>query len=592
MLFLLGVLLAAPYAYGHLQTPLQEPLAEPQLSERGNPLTSEFEKYVNELLERFHVPSLTIAVVDDEGIYSAVCSTLVVQRLLLIYSANPACYQHEANHVMQAYGTAVFPDIPATPETLYYTGSTTKSFTAAALTLLVDSTANSSRPLRLSDPLYKHLPGFRLASDYATLHITIEDALSHRSGLPRHDQTYEGSNYTSDDLINALPYLPLTAEPRTTFQYCNIMYMLVSRVIENVAGIALGDFLKKQLWEPFGMTSTYFSLSDAQAAEKKEGKQLARGYYWDQDSQKYIEEPWMDSVIVSGAGNMISNVIDYAQYLSAMLNDKPPISEDGYRELRTARTIAEPWGAPPLRPGISSYTLGWEQQMYRDQEIFTHGGGLFGFGAFMAYIPGKKWAIAMMGNTEQRSNFIQVALAYRLADDLLGIPKEDREDLTDLFQLQLQQLTINYLNSTRRLYPDAARPPIPLSRPLEAYTGEYWHPAFRNITLSIGSARYPHFDDGYVASKAARLLSAVGRKERVLQTTTLNKVWQADVQLEHVSGEHFVLWTMPLPDRPSQIAKSALKAEFRVAPNGTVMAIGLAAGELMNEEKIWYQRVA
>jgi len=38
----------------------------------------------------------------------------------------------------KAYGIADYPDTPATPETLYDIGSTTKAFTAAAASLLVD----------------------------------------------------------------------------------------------------------------------------------------------------------------------------------------------------------------------------------------------------------------------------------------------------------------------------------------------------------------------------------------------------------------------------------------------------------------------
>jgi len=101
---------------------------------------------------------------------------------------------------------------------------------------------------------------FVLENDYATNHITIEDALSHRSGMPRHDLSYgghiDGRKFTPKDLVRSLRHLPLTAEPRTHFQYCNLMYVVVSHVIETLSGKWLGDFLKERIWAPLNMHST------------------------------------------------------------------------------------------------------------------------------------------------------------------------------------------------------------------------------------------------------------------------------------------------------------------------------------------------
>jgi CubicO group peptidase (beta-lactamase class C family) len=47
-------------------------------------------------------------------------------------------------------------------------------------------------------PIHQLIPDdFMLENEYATNHTTIEDALSHRSGLPRHDQAY-GSTSSGD----------------------------------------------------------------------------------------------------------------------------------------------------------------------------------------------------------------------------------------------------------------------------------------------------------------------------------------------------------------------------------------------------------
>jgi CubicO group peptidase (beta-lactamase class C family) len=101
---------------------------------------------------------------------------------------------------------------------------------------------------------------FVLENDYATTHTTIEDALSHRSGMPRHDFSYggiyDGHRGVPRDAVKSLRYLPLTAEPRTKFQYCNLMFVVISHLIEVLEGVWLGDFLRERIWEPLGMKST------------------------------------------------------------------------------------------------------------------------------------------------------------------------------------------------------------------------------------------------------------------------------------------------------------------------------------------------
>jgi len=59
--------------------------------------------------------------------------------------------------------------------------------------------------------------------------------------------------------VQSLRYLPLTAEPRTKYQYCNLMFMTASYIVEVLEGKWLGDVLKKRIWGPLGMTSTVSS---------------------------------------------------------------------------------------------------------------------------------------------------------------------------------------------------------------------------------------------------------------------------------------------------------------------------------------------
>lgn len=132
-------------------------------------------------------------------------------------------------------------------------GITTKAF-VAAMSMLVDD--NEKYPnVQWRTPvssLIRH--DFILEDEYATAHVSIEDILSHRTGMPRHDLSYGGAfNGTPQlprDIARSLRYLPLTAELRTKFQYCNIMFVAASYLIETLTGVWLRDFLREKIWGP------------------------------------------------------------------------------------------------------------------------------------------------------------------------------------------------------------------------------------------------------------------------------------------------------------------------------------------------------
>lgn len=317
------LLFLSPIVFAH-QVPLQdEQEADP------SPFTSSFDALVKSTLDHFNVPGLSVAVVHGEETYA------------------------------KGYGLAALPDVPATPETLYYAGSTTKAFTAAAVSLLIDDHANETVPLKWDTPIASLIrEDFVLPDEYVTNHITLEDALSHRTGMPRHDLTYGNPGATTRDLVSNMSTLPLTAEIRTRFQYCNIMFSTVGYVVEKLSGGTLADFFRSRIWKALRMDATYFGLDDAKAS----GRPLAKGYNWQNAAGIHQEVPYIPILQIGGAGAVISNVLDYSKWLRALLKREPPISARGYEALATPRSIADPVSIGMQTEHVTGdilYTLGW-----------------------------------------------------------------------------------------------------------------------------------------------------------------------------------------------------------------------------------------
>lgn len=241
--------------------------------------------------------------------------------------------------------------------------STTKAFTAASVSLLIDD--QEAHPgLAWDTPISTLISDdFVLSEDYRTRLITLEDALSHRTGMPRHDLIFGGSDKSTRHVVRNLREVDFTAGLRTTFQYCNIMFTTIGYTIEKLSGQRLGDFMHDHIWKPLNMTST--SLAGLPASNS--GKPLAQGYFWDEEDQEHKPLPSASLDQISGAGAIFSTANDYSQWLRMMLNREGPISKQGHAALITPRTIVDTQaeGADEdYLTGDMLYTLGWFKQVY------------------------------------------------------------------------------------------------------------------------------------------------------------------------------------------------------------------------------------
>lgn len=390
---------------------------------------------------------------------------------------------------------------------------------------------------------------FALEDAHATTHITIEDALSHRTGLPRHDLVYGQANDTPSAVTRRAQHLPMTSEPRTTWQYCNIMYAVITDLLETITGSKLDEILNDNFWKPLGMSSTTFTIPLA----KSGNSHLARGYYWhasanvevsSNDKGQYIPEPYIDISPISGAGSTISTVNDFALWVSALLgaagsttfkNMSSPISRGIFHDVTTPRAITSEFDSmhepnnfitPPL------YALGWFTTKFMGETLIAHGGGLTGFGTDVYMLPNRGYGIITMANTAFTSNRAGSAIALRLLLQKLG---QSTTNHTLLSQTEESLLAI----STATLHPSIARhhrrsliskrrtDMLPTSvRPLPGsiadFAGLYSHPAYGAINLTV-------------AVSQTTPCSSV----QILQGLFHPRTWPQKIQLFHVAGTTF-----------------------------------------------------
>ena len=543
-LYIIGLL---PQALALISWPgsaAQQPLQSSR--KHYDPFAGDFDSWVNGTLDEFLAPGLAIAIVHGNKTYA------------------------------KGYGYAdLETEELISPRTLFYTGSTTKSFTAATMSKLVDSNDSAYNDIIWTTKLADLIrDDFVLQDEYATDHITLTDAMSHRTGMPRHDLSWINADVSLREQVRQMRHLPMHNEIRTTWEYCNLMFATVSHAIETVTGTAMGTLLQDWLWEPLGMLETFYSLSDALAyAEKTGNVTMARGYIYSNTTKSQVEVPFSDIPPSNGAGGVISNVLDYTHWLRTFLhpdNTSNPMTPSAIAYM-TQPHMPHPINSPPLTPNTGYYGLALEGSVYCGHPTLSHGGSINGYLTEMFWIPDMDWGVVLMQNAQS----LAIAIVFqRLLEDLLRVPVEERMDVKALARQAEVNLTEEMGHARERLYPDAGNnPAVSPALPLEEYEGVYHHPAYHNLTLSLSphGSRADHSQQQAYGAAALPLYAIPSAKHYLNFSATFH----------HVSGEHWWVYFQMGPGH--WMTDKAVKAKFEVGVDGKVRGIGVQAEPSMDE---------
>jgi CubicO group peptidase (beta-lactamase class C family) len=150
--------------------------------------------------------------------------------------------------------------LPMTAETQMPIASVTKQFTVAALATLV-----RQGKLDWDKPVREYLPDFRMNNEYATSHLTPRDLVTHRSGLPRHDAIWYGTDLNREQIYHRLPFFEFSRDLRVRFQYNNLMFMTAGYLGGQIAKSSWEDLVKNALFTPLGMKRSNFSVATMKA---------------------------------------------------------------------------------------------------------------------------------------------------------------------------------------------------------------------------------------------------------------------------------------------------------------------------------------
>ena len=223
---------------------------------------------------------------------------------------------------------------PMSKDTLFRMASSTKPVTGVAVMMLVEE-----GKIRLTDPVSKFITEFKglkvaVRTDVeaesevvpADREITIRDLLTHTSGLgsgglgtrrvPRESLWPSGSEETLASFIPRLSAVPLDFQPGTRWRYSGLPGLdVLGRVVEVVSGQSYDAFLRQRIFEPLGMTDTFFVVPEDRQSR------LATVY---RHTEKGLEPSTFTlrfpKTYFSGAGGLVSSAADYFRFAQMLAN--------------------------------------------------------------------------------------------------------------------------------------------------------------------------------------------------------------------------------------------------------------------------------
>jgi CubicO group peptidase (beta-lactamase class C family) len=149
--------------------------------------------------------------------------------------------------------------IPISANSSFDIASVSKQFTAACIALLI-----MDGKLNLETPVGEYVPELNKYPDT----IRIKHLIYNTSGiidyprLPRPDgNSWITFNYFDIDycIKVSLTRDTLAFKPGEKWDYCNVNFMLLTKVVEKVSSQSFRDFSRTRLFEPLGMTNTFIN---------------------------------------------------------------------------------------------------------------------------------------------------------------------------------------------------------------------------------------------------------------------------------------------------------------------------------------------
>jgi CubicO group peptidase (beta-lactamase class C family) len=172
--------------------------------------------------------------------------------------------------------------------------------------------------------------------------------------------------------------------PGSKWAYANHGFALIGKLVEDISGVPLADYMQEHLFTPLGMGATGYRRTDSIGAE------FARGHHW---MFGRIRPARDYDMTILGAGAVLSSLSDMARYAGwlAAGGSDDVLNPATLKEMTSAHHSI---GAGP--PGMG---LAFSLHDYAGHRVFGHDGNMPDFASVVLVAPDEGVGVVVLTNT-------------------------------------------------------------------------------------------------------------------------------------------------------------------------------------------------
>lgn len=262
---------------------------------------------------------------------------------------------------------------PLTAANRFRIGSITKMFTAAMIFQTVEE-----GKLKLTDTLDKFFPQIPNSQK-----ITIAQILAHRSGIhdsildPKLRPSSPTNAITTNEMLAIITKGTPDFEPDAKHSYSNSGYLLLGLILEKLTDKSYAETLQERITSKLGIKDTYTATGNIDVNKNESLTYFKTGSDWKQGAETHPS-------LLFSAGAIVSTPNDLVKFIQALFDGKIISPES----LAVMKTIKDGDG------------LGMEPFTFAGKTFYGHTGGGDNYGAWLAYLPEEKLAVAYTTNAK------------------------------------------------------------------------------------------------------------------------------------------------------------------------------------------------
>ena len=412
----------------------------------------------------------------------------------------------------------------ADDQTLFSVSSVSKNITAVLVGALVDD-----GKIAFTDKVRKYYPEFFLCNEEVSNEFTIQDLISHSSGLKHFSaDSLLKAGYDNKKILRALQYLKQKpGEFRKFYGYQNVIYGIIGIVLERATGEKYEDLVQRYIFDKMGMKNSSAIRLDAETSKIGYLKYLISRFSYDCKHQGVLKTCWnviaktishknkkvadihskyVDDVVhlehdnfyhkFPATSGISLSAEDFAKWLKMLANQGTYngvqiISKKNFSKLisnvvnvkgikdHDVTFVKSRYLLEDMHYGMGFFNAQYADEGKNPHRIFFHMGGIRGSTAFFALSLDDDIAVGVSCNLGgvAMTRFCEYAV-HAVLDRIYNFSKIDwvEEDIKST--QYYREKNKNYIDSVVK------RTPVPMSKP-DKYTGTYTSELYGDITIAL-----------------------------------------------------------------------------------------------------------